>query len=103
MTQFLNQLQGDFLNQFILLESPDLKYTPKHGSWLNQAEIEIGLLSRQCLGTRGLPTLACLKEEARAWNATVNEARTKIDWHFSRWDARRIFGYNKYLSNRSQH
>jgi hypothetical protein len=48
-----------------------------------------------------LPTLACLKEEARAWNATVNEARTKIDWQFSRKDARRKFGYNKYLSKRS--
>jgi hypothetical protein len=55
------------------------------------------------LGTRRLPTLACLKEEARAWNATVNEARTKIDWRFSRKDARRKFGYNKYLSKRSQH
>ena len=78
-------------------------YTPKHGSWLNQAEIEISLFARQCLGTRRLPTLARLKEEARAWNATVNEARTKIDWQFSRKDARRKFGYNKYVSKRSRY
>jgi hypothetical protein len=78
-------------------------YTPKHGSWLNQAEIEISLFSRQCLGTRRLPTLLRLKEEARAWNATVNEARTKIDWQFSRKDARRKIGYNKYLSKRSRY
>ena len=76
-------------------------YTPKHGSWLNQAEIEISLFSRQCLGTRRMPSLACLRTEARAWNVTVNEARTKINWQFSRKDARRRLGYNKYLSKRS--
>src|ERR1035437_2471673 len=53
------------------------------------------------LGTRRLPTLASLRVDARAWNATVNEARTKIDWQFSRKDARRKLGYNKYLSKRS--
>jgi len=78
-------------------------YTPKHGSWLNQAEIEISLFARQCLGTRRLPTLARLREAARGWNASVNEARTKIDWQFSRKDARRKFGYNKYFSMRSRH
>src|ERR1700730_10781945 len=78
-------------------------YTPKHGSWLNQAEIEISLFSRQCLGTRRLPTLARLKEEARDWNASVNGVRTKIDWRFSRKDARRKFGYIKYFSKRSWH
>lgn len=76
-------------------------YTPKHGNWLNQAEIEISLFARQYLGTR-LPTLARLNEEARNWNASVNGARTKVDWQFSRKDARHKFGYNKYVSKRSK-
>src|ERR1035441_8735111 len=81
----------------------DSRFTtrPSNGSWLNQAEIEISLFSRQCLGTRRLPSLACLRTEARAWNVTVNEARTKINWQFSRKDAQRRLGYNKYLSKRS--
>ena len=78
-------------------------YTPKHGSWLNQAEIEIGLFSRQCLGTRRLPSLAFLEAQARAWNQRINDAQTKIDWRFSRQDARRHFGYKKYFSKRSRH
>ena len=78
-------------------------YTPKHGSWLNQAEIEIGLFARQCLGSRRLPSLALLEAEARAWNRQINDAQTKIHWRFTRKDARRHFGYNKYLSKRSQH
>jgi hypothetical protein len=75
LTDHYGEIPGTkFWNRFTV------HYTPKHGSWLNQAEIEISLFARQCLGTRRLPTLARLKEEARAWNATVNEARTKIDW-----------------------
>jgi len=42
-------------------------YTPKHGSWLNQAEIEIGLFARQCLGNRRIPDLKRLRCESRAW------------------------------------
>jgi hypothetical protein len=43
-------------------------YTPTHGSWLNQAEIEIGIFSRQCLGCRRIPDLNTLRQEAKAWN-----------------------------------
>jgi len=43
-------------------------YTPVHGSWLNQAEIEIGIFSRQCLGRRRIPDLKTLTRETRAWN-----------------------------------
>jgi hypothetical protein len=53
-------------------------YTPTHGSWLNQAEIEIGLFSRQCLGSRRIPTLKMLRQEAKAWNGRMNRARVKI-------------------------
>jgi transposase len=46
--------------------------TPKHGSWLNQAEIEISLFSRQCLGQRRIPSLGQLQREASAWNRKMN-------------------------------
>ncbi|MGB8479117.1 MAG: hypothetical protein WCE63_09775 [Acidobacteriaceae bacterium] len=49
-----------------------MHYTPKHGSWLNQAEIEIGLFSRQCLGQRRVPDLPTLRRE--------NRAGTLINW-----------------------
>src|SRR5690349_23887241 len=59
-------------------------YTPTHGSWLNQAEIEIGLFSRQCLGKRRLANLKILKAESRAWNRRMNRNRVKIAWKFNR-------------------
>jgi len=59
-------------------------YTPKHGSWLNQAEIEISLFARQCLGMRRIPSLFLLRREARAWNRTVNRNQMTIDWRFTR-------------------
>ena len=68
-------------------------YTPKHGSWLNQAEIEISLFARQCLGRRRIPTLALLKRESRAWNRKMNRDRVKIKWQFTRKKAREKFGY----------
>jgi hypothetical protein len=77
-------------------------YTPTHGSWLNQAEIEIGIFSKQCLGKRRIPDLKVLRRQARAWNRRVNRARTKINWTFDRKAARRKFGYKKKLSKRSQ-
>ena len=69
-------------------------YTPTHGSWLNQAEIEIGMFSRQCVGKRRIPSLKILKAEARAWNRRANRDRVKIAWKFDRKAARRKFGYN---------
>jgi DDE superfamily endonuclease len=68
-------------------------YTPKHGSWLNQAEIEIGIFSRQCLGKRRIPNLEGLRRETKAWNRRVNRDRVKIAWKFDRKTARRKFGY----------
>ena len=59
-------------------------YTPKHGSWLNQAEIEISLLSRQCLGARRLPTLKLLRQEVRAWVRRMNHNKVRISWTFDR-------------------
>jgi hypothetical protein len=76
-------------------------YTPKHGSWLNQAEIEISLFARQCLGTRRIPCLFLLQREARAWNRKVNRNKVKIDWQFTRKNARQKFGYDKNSFTRS--
>jgi transposase len=77
-------------------------FTPKHGSWLNQAEIEIGLLSRQCLGTRRIPNFNMLRRESRAWNRRINRNRLQIHWKFDRRTARRKFGYKRKPSMRSQ-
>jgi transposase len=79
-----------------------IHYTPTHGSWLNQAEIEIGILSRQCLGTRRIPELKILRREVQAWNRRMNRARTKINWKFDRRAARRKFGYKKKSFKRSE-
>jgi len=77
-------------------------YTPTHGSWLNQAEIEIGLFSRQCLGKRRIPSLKILKAETRAWNRRMNRDGVKIDWKFDRRAARRKFGYKCQSFTRSK-
>src|SRR5690242_4010782 len=76
-------------------------YTPKHGSWLNQAEIEIGIFSRQCLGKRRIPNLEGLRRETKAWNRRVNRDRVKIAWKFDRKTARRKFGYKRKTFKRS--
>jgi transposase len=70
-------------------------YTPKHGSWLDQAEIEISLFSRQCLGQRRIPSLSYLRREAKAWNRKMNRNRVTIDWQFTRRKARKKFGYKR--------
>jgi len=77
-------------------------YTPTHGSWLNQAEIEIGIFSRQCLGTRRIPDLNTLRVEARARNRRMNRHRTKINWKFDRKAARTKFGYKRNSFKRSE-
>lgn len=76
-------------------------YTPKHGSWLNQAEIEISLFARQCLGRRRIPSLRQLQQEARAWNRNMNRDRITINWQFTRRKARRKFGYKTNKFTRS--
>jgi transposase len=53
--------------------------TPKHGSWLNQAEIEISLFARQCLARRRIPSLRDLRREDRAWGRRINRNRVTID------------------------
>ena len=78
-------------------------YTPKHGSWLNQAEIELSLVARQCLGAQRIPELRALQRQTRAWTTGANRRRTTITWRFTRKDARRKFAYKKPVSKRSRY
>ena len=77
-------------------------HTPKHGSWLNQAEIELSLVARQCLGTRRISELPRLRSETRAWNRRANRRKTCIRWTFTRKKARAKFGYTAKRSKRSE-
>ena len=65
----------------------EFHYTPKHGSWLNLAELEISVLSRQCLARR-IESLPRLAHEVAAWEAPRNAARATIHWRFTCADAR---------------
>jgi len=68
-------------------------YTPKHGSWLNQAEIAISLFSRQCLGQRRIGDRASLRGETQAWGRRMNRHSVPIQWEFTRKKARAILDY----------
>ena len=70
-----------------LADRLEIHYTPKHGSWLNMAEIELGILQRQCLDRR-LGDRATLTSEVAAWVATRNARVRRIDWRFTTADAR---------------
>lgn len=71
----------------------DVHYTPKHASWLNQAEIAIGMYRRQCLGNDRIPNTKALRKRTAAWNRYVNERKVKIRWKYSKEDARETFDY----------
>jgi DDE superfamily endonuclease len=62
-------------------------YTPEHGSWLNVAECELSVLTRQCLARR-LPNVETLAREVAAWESRRNQAQVTIDWRFTTADAR---------------
>jgi DDE superfamily endonuclease len=70
-----------------LTERFEFHYTPKHGSWLNMAEIELSVLSRQCLDRR-IPDSPTLAAEVAAWVQHRNQASATIDWQFTTADAR---------------
>jgi hypothetical protein len=65
----------------------EVHYTPKHGSWLNVAEIELSVLSRQCLDQR-IETAAELRREVAAWEEPRNERAAEVRWQFTTADAR---------------
>jgi transposase len=70
-----------------LIERFEFHYTPKHGSWLNMAEIELGVLIRQCLNRR-IADKITLASEVKAWQVDRNAKVVKVDWRFTTADAR---------------
>lgn len=70
-----------------LADTLEIHYTPKHGSWLNMAEIELAILSSQCLDRR-IPDTQALRAEVGAWEVTRNETATQVHWRFTTADAR---------------
>jgi hypothetical protein len=70
-----------------ILDRLEIHYTPKHGSWLNMAETELGILSRQCLDRR-VEDRPVLANEIAAWETARNSAECKVHWHFTTADAR---------------
>ncbi len=70
-----------------ILEKLEIHYTPKHGSWLNMAEIELSILSRQCLDRR-IPDQEMLKKEISAWQEKRNAIARPMEWRFTTEDAR---------------
>lgn len=82
----------------------EVHYTPKHASWLNPAEIEVSLVSRECLGSTRVGTYESLKSRTASWNRQANRKRRKIYWRFRTPDARRVFGYpDQSIKSRSEH
>lgn len=65
----------------------EIHYTPKHGSWLNIAEIELSVYKRQCIAGR-IPTFEQMEAMTKRWNEDRNSAQTKVDWQFTTSDAR---------------
>ncbi len=65
----------------------EVHYTPKHGSWLNIAEIGINIMTRECLNRR-IPSMDALKEELKAWNAGYDADPSPINWQFQTKDSR---------------
>jgi hypothetical protein len=70
-----------------IMRKLDFHFTPKHGSWLNMVEIELSILSRQCLKQR-IPDPVCLHNEVTAWADARNARKAKILWRFTLTDAR---------------
>ena len=97
LTDYFGEQEGGYLWDRLTVH-----YTPTHGSWLNQAEIEISLFARQCLGRRRISSLAVLERESRAWNRQINRDRVKINWRFTRENARAKFRYKTNSFKRSK-
>ena len=73
---------------FRLSQKLEIHYTPKHGSWLDIAEIELSALSLQCLGDNRIPSIEALNRMLSAWSKNRNELQKGVDWQFTTADAR---------------
>jgi transposase len=88
LTDFYGEEKGTILwNRF------EVHYTPKHGSWLNQAEIAINVYARQSLGKTRIHDIEALRKRTIAWNRIANQKKVKIKWTFTRDKAKEKFGY----------
>ena len=70
-----------------LVERLEIHHTPKHGSWLNVAECELSVLTRQCLRSR-TGTISALEDKVRRWEQDRNNRQCGVHWHFTTTDAR---------------
>jgi len=73
---------------FRLAQRLEIHFTPKHGSWLNIAEIELASMTAQCLGKRRIPDIDSLNAELAAWHTQRNQLQKGVDWQFTAADAR---------------
>jgi transposase len=88
LTEFFGEENGEKLwSRFHVM------YTPKHASWLNQAEIAIGMYQRQCIGGSRIPDIPNLEKKTIFWNRAVNAKKATINWSFTKLDAREKFDY----------
>ena len=93
LTDFYGKKEGNRIwNRF------EVHYTPKHGSWLNQAEIAINIYSRQCLGKSRIPDVETLTKKTNAWNRIVNTRKPTINWEFTTSGARKKFKYSEKIN-----
>ena len=70
-----------------IIKKLEIHYTPKHGSWLDIAEIELNVMTRQCLSRR-IPSIEVLRSELAAWEDERNNGKSKVNWQFTTKDAR---------------
>jgi len=73
---------------FRLAQRLEIHFTPKHGSWLNIAEVELSSMAAQCLGKKRIPGIKSLNVELAAWHTRRNKNQKGVDWHFTADDAR---------------
>ena len=73
---------------FRLANKLEIHYTPKHGSWLDIAEIELSDLGRQCIGKNRIPDIVTLNELLQSWFVDRNMKQKGVKWQFTTWDAR---------------
>jgi hypothetical protein len=73
---------------FRLTQRLEIHHTPKHGSWLDIAELELSALTIQCLAKRRIPSVERLNEELSAWHVNRNLSQKGVDWQFTAADAR---------------
>ena len=91
--QLNTHMLGSFYHAFAATEALrlanriELVHTPKHGSWLNIAECELSVLTRQCLARR-IPELATIRDQAQAWAAARNAAQAGVNWQLTTDQAR---------------